>query len=264
MQQNVKKADFSGMFYPAGDHELNSLLEYLLSENKKSFKSEVLPKGIIVPHAGYVYSGVCAASVYNIVQSYAQYYKRIYLFGPAHKEYFSGLRSLNKEAFAIPLGNLKLDKEEISNLVAEGLVSFDDAAFNGEHSIEVQLPFIYKIFSNNVKIVPILVGDSSSEEILSILNKLKKDSLFVISSDLSHYLSLEQEQKTDKLTIDNIEKLNCNSVDNEDACGSIALNASINYAKSHNLQVQNIDFSNSSEISNDNQKVVGYASFIIF
>lgn len=266
MHKNVKTADLQGAFYPSGAEELNDLLENLLAGQANSkLENNKMPKGIIVPHAGYVYSGECAAAAYNIVQQYAENYDVIYLFGPAHNKYFSGLRSLTNQYCATPLGNLEVDQDEVSNLVAEDLLSLDNEVFDEEHSLETQLPFIYKIFGNKVKIVPILIGDSSSKEVLPILYKMneKERRLFVISSDLSHFLSLEEEQQTDKDTIDNIEHCNNALIDYEDACGATAVNASIEYAKLEEFEIKNVSFRNSSEISNDKERVVGYASFII-
>lgn len=267
MQKNIKTADLQGVFYPSGKDELNNLLEYLLTEgNRKKLFSSKIPKGIVVPHAGYAYSGSCAATAYNVLSHYVGNYDVVYIFGPSHQKYFDGLKTLTKEYYATPLGDLQIAQQEITNLVDEDLLSMDDKVFEGEHSLEVQLPFIYKIFGKNIKIVPILVGNASANDIVSILYKMNEVErrLFIISSDLSHFLSLEEEQAVDQDTINNVEHLNNTLIDHGEACGATALNGAIEYAKLEGLQAENIDFKNSSEVSNDEDRVVGYASFLIY
>lgn len=267
MHKNVKSADLQGSFYPSGKDELDNMLEYLLEDTADKTEPDITsPKGVIVPHAGYVYSGSCAASAYNVLKPYAKEYDVIYLFGPAHRKYFNGLRSITEEYYSTPLGDVKIARDEINDLEREDLLQLDDDLFEGEHSIEVQLPFIYKIFGNHIKVVPVLFGDTSPKDIIPVLYKMNERGrgLFIISSDLSHFLPLSEEQQTDKETINNIEHLNSALISHEDPCGAMALNATIEYSKLEELKIKNIDFQNSAEISGDEDRVVGYASFVIY
>ena len=256
-----KKADVAGLFYPAEPKELREMIEVFISNAKVA---QNLTRAIIAPHAGYVYSGPIAGSAYRALYSSKETIKNVVIMSPSHNISFDGVATHSADSFSTPLGDLHVNKEikeTISNLP---FVKELDNAFIREHALEVHLPFIQHTLPQ-AKIVPLIVGHTYPEEIQMLLETLWPDptNAFVISSDLSHFLSYVQAQKIDSLTAKQIEKLLYKEIHHEQCCGFFPLRGLLKFAKEHGLKITALDLRNSADTAGDKGRVVGYGSFIV-
>ncbi|MEI6287636.1 MAG: AmmeMemoRadiSam system protein B [Bacillota bacterium] len=261
MTDTIRTSAVAGTFYPQKRDELALQVYAYLNEHAK--KTDTPPKALIVPHAGYVFSGSTAAAAYKQLQPFKNNYKRIVLVGSAHRTAVTGVVLPSAEYFSTPLGMVKLAKNFIKNIVAAGIAKYDDNAHQYEHSLEVQLPFIQMIFSN-VEIIPALMGDIAIEQAVKFLNSVWGDetTLLIISSDLSHYHNAATAQLIDGNTKRKV-ALNDPAVSNEQACAAIPINALLYLAQVKDLHSMLIDYSHSGEQSGDNDRVVGYLAAVL-
>ena len=258
MQARIHKPVVAGLFYPSRVNELQHLLKDLLAVNTEELSK---PKAIIVPHAGYIYSGPTAAAAYGPLAKYREQIKRVVLVGPAHRYPFFGIATSEVDFFATPLGNIPLDRAGIAMALTNAAVHFEERAFAQEHSLEVQLPFLQSVLTD-FSLIPLLVGNVEPAILMQVLLSLwNEQTLFVISSDLSHYLPYDQAQAVDSETVKAILALNPAQVDYEQACGKIGINALLMLAKQRGLKPQLIDYHNSGDTAGDKEKVVGYGAF---
>jgi AmmeMemoRadiSam system protein B len=195
----------AGQFYPGEREELSQMIDEFL-ENAKIPKIEGEIFGILVPHAGYIFSGPVAAYSYKAIEG--KNFETVVLIGDSHYEYFDGVSVWDRGEWEAPLGRIKVDEElakEILNFSKRFLVK--DSAHLFEHSLEVQIPFLQKVLKN-FKILPLIFGseDKDWRELAKAILKLmeKKKILVVASSDLSHYPPYEVAQEADKRTIEGI------------------------------------------------------------
>ena len=201
---NIRKAVVSGSFYPDKKEEI---LKYINHFNSIDFKTETFEdiKAIIVPHAGYIYSGFTANSAYKSISK--KDIKRVVVIGPSHRVYLKGASVALYDEYETPLGNLKMDKEFSKNLIDK----YDFLDFNVEcefeHSTETQAPFI-KHYFENVKLVEIVYGEIDYKDLSKVINEILSDSdnFVVISTDLSHFYTLEEAQKFDNICLEAINK----------------------------------------------------------
>jgi len=250
------------MFYPANPDELGAMLDSMLQQARPPDTTP--PKAIIVPHAGYIYSGPVAASAYKLIEKLADKVTRVILLGPSHRVPFYGLAASSASHFVTPLGMIPLDRHAIDQLVAAGLVKQLDQAHSLEHSLEVHLPFLQKTLKD-FSLVPLVVGDASAEEVAAVLQSVwgGEETLIVISSDLSHYHDYHTAQKMDRATSDAIEHLDPDSIDYEDACGRIPVSGLLTLARKQGLKARTIDLRNSGDTAGPRDRVVGYGAYII-
>jgi len=248
-----------GSFYPANN--LEKVIKTFLNAKK------VLdPVVLIVPHAGYYYSGFTAGKAYaqiiDFVDNNDKVFENIFIIGPSHYEYIDQPVVSSFDAFETPLGHLQVNMNIIKDLTKKGICVENDLAHAKEHSIEVQLPFIsyiYKDAKKIPKIVPILLNDEN-KKLSKYLEGFTKSSLIVVSSDLSHYLNAKDAKKKDKQTIDVILGLNLNDCWKIDACGNAGIKTAINLAKSQDLKPILLDYVHSGYITKDTKSVVGYTA----
>lgn len=244
-----------GMFYPKDKDLLKKAVEDFLSKAEVDSDNEV--KGLIVPHAGYAYSGQVAAYGYKLLKGLKR--KKIILLGPSHSVYFRGASVARVKEYETPLGRVKVDEEKVGKLLEKEGFDFVQEAHLSEHCLEVQLPFLQVL--GDVEIVPVLIGEVNEvflEKITEgILDILDEESLIVVSSDLSHYLPYEEAVEVDKKTIKNI--LNFNP--DVEACGKNPIAILMEVAKKKNWEVKLLKYLNSGDTSGDRSRVVGYASF---
>jgi AmmeMemoRadiSam system protein B len=219
------------------------------------------PKAVIVPHAGYVYSGEIAAAAYARLAAGGDDIRRVVLFGPTHRVPVRGLALPSAHAFATPLGNVGIDCEAVEAALALPQVRRSDAAHALEHSLEVQLPFL-KAILGEFAIVPFAVGDATPEEVAEVIESLwgGPETLIVVSSDLSHYHRYAAAQAIDRMTADTVLGLSP-TLDHEQACGATPVNALLLSARAHRLEAELLDLRNSGDTAGDRSRVVGYASF---
>ena len=258
---NVRQPAVSGSFYPDNPEILKNMLESYLQQVAPADKA---PKAIIVPHAGYIYSGEIAASAYARLRSRRGTIKRVVLLGPSHKVGFTGLALSHADAFRTPLGDIPLDSEAIATLANFPFVNYMDQAHLYEHSLEVQLPFL-QMTLDSFCLIPIVVGDCPAEQIEQILELFygKDDTLIVISSDLSHFHDYATAQRLDKETSDKIEHLDYQHLDYDSACGRVPVSGLLALAKKKSLTVETIDLRNSGDTAGDKSRVVGYGAYVI-
>lgn len=251
----------AGGFYPATAPQLMREVDALLLGAGDSPQTAA-PKALIVPHAGYVYSGPIAAVAYAALRPWRDAYRRVVLLGPSHRVAVRGAALPSSEAFATPLGSVAIDREGVDLLRRLPQISIDDAAHAFEHSIEVQLPFLQRVL-DSFMLLPIAVGDARADEVAEILEQVwgGPETLIVVSSDLSHYLSYDDARRTDRHTADEVLALAA-PIRHHEACGATPINGLLIAARSHDLAPHLLDLRNSGDTAGDRTRVVGYASFI--
>ncbi|MBI2311059.1 MAG: AmmeMemoRadiSam system protein B [Betaproteobacteria bacterium] len=259
----VRPAAVAGSFYPSDPQSLAFEVGAMLGDAKARQASEPvsLPKAVIVPHAGYVYSGPIAASAYARLEAGRGVVKRVVLLGPVHRVPVKGLALPGAEVFVTPLGRVPLDLEAMKAISGMKQVVESIPAHTWEHSLEVQLPFLQTVLGD-FSLVPLAVGNASPEEVAEVLEKLwgGPETLIVISSDLSHYLPYHTAQLVDQDTAQAILALNPD-ITHEQACGGTPLRGLLLAAKRHALIPQLLDLRNSGDTAGDRSAVVGYAAF---
>ncbi len=252
-----RKPAVAGLFYPADTEQLAGDIRALLGTAKHQ---TCIPKALIVPHAGYIYSGIIAAAAYATLDSIAADIRRVVLLGPAHRFAFNGVALPDVDAFVTPLGQIKLDRGWIENNQHLSGLLVSREAHEFEHALEVQLPFLQYIL-NNFVLLPLVVGITTIEIVAEILECAwgGKETLIVISSDLSHYLPYAVAQQVDQQAIQSILQLQL-LTNPEQACGSMPINGLIVAAQNHHLTPQLLDSCNSGDTAGERTRVVGYAS----
>jgi hypothetical protein len=222
------------------------------------------PKAIIAPHAGYVYSGPVAASVYARLRPLRGTVRRVVLLGPSHRVGFEGLALSSADFFETPLGRIALDKAAAQPLADLPSVRVFDAAHAQEHSLEVHLPFLQEVLGE-FKLVPLVVGDAAPEQVAQVLERLwgGPETLIVVSSDLSHYHDYDTARRLDAATSKAIEQLRFEDIGYDDACGRAPVNGLLHYARHHGLTVRTIDLRNSGDTAGGRDRVVGYGAYAV-
>jgi len=255
----VRPAAVAGMFYPGAPQRLASDVRDLLSNAGASIDRP--PKAVIVPHAGYVYSGPIAASAYARLAPLREVVKRVVLFGPTHRVPVRGLATTSARAFATPLGEVPVDRDAVERALKLPQVVEEDASHAQEHALEVQLPFLQSVL-RDFSLVPFAVGDAAPHEVAEVIELLwgGEETLVVISSDLSHYHPYDVAKHIDRNTADAILAL-APMLDHEQACGATPINGLLLCAKARGLSPSLLDLRNSGDTAGDRSRVVGYASF---
>ena len=254
----VRHPAVAGLFYPAEPGQLEHDIQRLLLEAPVH---NLTPKALIVPHAGYIYSGAIAATAYATLRPFAASIRRVVLLGPAHKVALNGLALPNAEAFDTPLGRVMLDTSAARAIAIFPQISINSAVHAQEHSLEVQLPLLQQVLED-FTILPLVVGMATPEEIAVVLEALwgGNETLIVISSDLSHYLPYAAAQRTDSETARSILKLQP-FIEPDQACGGLPINGLIVAATQHHLSPHLLDLRNSGDTAGSRDSVVGYAAF---
>ena len=255
----IRPAAVAGTFYPGDAPALAAEVASYLSEAKPS--AARLPKAIIAPHAGYIYSGPIAASIYARLAPLAGRIRRVVLAGPAHRVYVPGIAVPSASAFASPLGEVALDRAAIDSLRAFPFVELSDRAHAHEHSLEVHVPFLQAVLGSFF-LVPLVVGDAAPGEMAQVLDALwgGDETLIVVSSDLSHYLPYREAQARDHATAAAIGALEA-TLQPEEACGAAPINGLLRAARARGMACEIVDVRNSGDTAGDRDRVVGYGSF---
>ena len=188
----------AGTFYPANPIQLHQMLDQYLNDAESSAK---VPKAIIAPHAGYIYSGPVAATAYARLKKAHDRITRVVIIGPSHRVAFSGLAVSKAHSFITPLGSITVDQEAVEAIAKLPFVDYLEQAHTYEHSLEVHLPFLQEML-DDFKIVPIVAGDATPEQVSQVIDALwgGDETLIVISSDLSHYHDYVTAKQLDKAT----------------------------------------------------------------
>ena len=260
--QEIHAAAVAGLFYPREAGELRTWIQTMFHD---AGDLEVFPptaKALIVPHAGYIYSGPVAAMAYAGLSGLKGVIRRVVLLGPTHHVLVSGLALPGVQAFETPLGRVPLDGAAVRHIQFMPQVSISPAAHAQEHSIEVQLPFLQQTLGD-FQIVPLAVGDATPGEVAEVIEALwgGPETLIVVSSDLSHYLPYDLAQKVDHQTCERILELH-ELESHEQACGATPVNGLLLAAQHHHLTPHLLDLRNSGDTAGDRRQVVGYAAFV--
>ncbi|MCC6809430.1 MAG: AmmeMemoRadiSam system protein B [Deltaproteobacteria bacterium] len=251
--QNVRPAAVAGLFYPNDPAVLTRAIEQYVGDARRGPSGKV--KAIVAPHAGYAYSGPIAGSVFARLADQKATIRRVLLLGPAHRVYFRGVATPGVQAMRTPLGDVRTPA--IAGAIAHPVAHAD------EHSLEVELPFLQHLFGPEVEVVPLLVGEADPQAVAKLLadNWGGDETLIVISSDLSHYLSYDDARASDRGTADQVLALDAH-LTHDQACGATPLNALLLAAKAKRLTPALVDLRNSGDTAGDKRRVVGYAGFV--
>jgi len=256
----VRRPAVAGSFYPADRSTLATAVDRYVAAGRERLGDHVAaPKALIVPHAGYVYSGPIAGTAYAACGAGIE---RVVLLGPAHRTYVDGLAASSADAFATPLGDVALDGGARAHALRRPQVGIGDAAHAGEHSLEVQLPFLQRILSH-FTVLPLAVGDASHGAVAEVLDDLwgGEETLVLISSDLSHYYDYDTACRLDAATARAIETLSPEALGPDSACGRIPVGGLLLAAQRHGLRAQLLDLRNSGDTAGSRDEVVGYGAF---
>jgi hypothetical protein len=265
MMIRIREAVVAGSFYPADPGELETTVRRLLDAvpaASRPARTSPPAKAVIVPHAGYAYSGPVAATAYARLVPQRSSYRRVVLLGPAHRVAFRGVAASGANAFRTPFGEVPLDRAAIDEL-RHPVVHISDVAHAGEHSLEVELPFLQAVLPP-FTLVPLVVGDAAAEDVADVIDLLwgGPATLLVVSSDLSHYLSYDEARSLDRDTCRAIERLDERNIDHRQACGAVPLRALLIAAHRHGMRAVTLELRNSGDTAGDRRSVVGYGAWI--
>jgi hypothetical protein len=257
VEVTVRPPAVAGTFYPAARSELGRMVDALLAAAPQVVGP--CPKVLIVPHAGYVYSGPIAASAFARLAPHSDTIERVVVVGPAHRVAIDGLAWPGVSRLSTPLGEIDVDIAAIAG-VPELAASV--AAHAREHSLEVELPFLQRV-APRATVVPLVVGRARPEQVGRVLDALwgGPETLIVISSDLSHYEPYDLGRAHDERTVARIVDGDT-SLRGEDACGAAGLNGLAWVARKRQLRVELIDLRSSGDTAGRRDEVVGYAAFV--
>jgi AmmeMemoRadiSam system protein B/AmmeMemoRadiSam system protein A len=256
----ARRAAVAGMFYPRDAQTLAHEVEHALALAHPTSLAAGAPKALIVPHAGYVYSGPIAASAYATLRPVRDAVRRVVLLGPCHRVAIDGLALPGTRAFETPLGSVPIDEAAVAAIAQLPQVVVSEAAHRDEHSLEVQLPFLQRALAD-FTLVPLAVGDATRDEVADVLERLwgGPETLVVISSDLSHYQPYEVACALDRATVRAILALDP-AIGHSQACGATPIAGLLELARRRRLEPKLIDLRNSGDTAGDRRRVVGYAS----
>lgn len=252
----------AGLFYPGNPEELRLMLADLLD---KAEYSGPIPKALIIPHAGYIYSGITAARAYKTLEPIREQIRRVVLLGPAHRVYTRGLALSTADYFTTPLGDIEIERAGI-DLIADlsQVITFDET-HQQEHSLEVHLPFIQTLF-RDCKVVPLVVGETSPQEVAEVLKRLwgGEETVIIVSSDLSHFHDYETARQIDQMTTSAIEQLQLEEISSQQACGCMPVRGLLQLARDMKLSVKTLDLCNSGDTAGSRDRVVGYGAYAFY
>jgi len=255
----------AGMFYPDTASTLRADVRRMLDAPRVSEAVDRrVPKSLIVPHAGFVYSGPVAASAYRLLADAANEVSRVVVLGPAHRVYLRGMAVPTVESFRTPLGTVPVDVWAVKALEVFPWVVSSDEAHAQEHSIEVQLPFLQSVLTD-FSLIPLVVGDCTCDQVSDVIETLwgDRETLIIVSSDLSHYLPYTQSNEVDADTTSQI-VARAENLHGEQACGARAINGLMRVARNKGLDVEVLDVRNSGDTAGDKSQVVGYGAYAIY
>ena len=236
--------------------------EYLDGARKRSSPDDAWPKALIVPHAGYMYSGAVAANAFVLLEPSREVVEHVVLLGPSHHVPFDGLAVPSNRAFETPLGTVPIGETARRQILALPFVNIVDDAHHWEHSLEVQLPFLQEVLGS-FSVLPIAVGRGSPEQVDDALEALwgGDETVIVISSDLSHHYDYATAKVMDATTASAIESLEPERIAHEDACGSIGVQGLLGVARRRSLAARTLDLRSSGDTAGGRDQVVGYGAW---
>src|SRR5258708_13791738 len=261
--QKVRPPAVAGMFYPGDAGALAGEIDGLLGGVEQIAPRLGFPKALVVPHAGYIYSGAVGARAYDDIAPARGIVKRVVLLGAVHRVAVRGLALPAAEFFDTPLGRIPIDQDAVRGLASLPQVVSSAPAHAMEHSLEGQLPFLPKVLGD-LSVVPLSVGIASVEDVAAVLERLwgGAETLIVVSTDLSHYHAYHKARQIDGATIARIAGL-ATDINHEEACGATPLNGLLKVVKNRNLSIKLLAACNSGDTAGGKEQVVGYSSFAL-
>jgi AmmeMemoRadiSam system protein B/AmmeMemoRadiSam system protein A len=255
----------AGMFYPADAGELSRQIAGFLAQAARPETSAPVPKAVIAPHAGYVYSGPVAAQAYALLAPARGRITRVVLMGPSHRVAFRGIAASSADAWATPLGNVPIDRDTVARLMTLPMVGTLDKAHEAEHSLEVHLPFLQAVLGE-FQLVPLVAGETPRDVVAAVLEEAwgGPETLIVISTDLSHYLDYESCRTTDAATVAAIENLDPAAIGSAQACGRVPVGGMLLAASHKGLTIKTLDVRNSGDTAGPKDRVVGYGAWALY
>lgn len=256
--RRVRRPAVAGLFYPGGEADLAGTVDGLMAEGRaQAGHAPTVPKAVVVPHAGYIYSGAVAAQAYARVEPVADRITRVVMFGPSHRVALRGIALPSSGAFQTPLGDVPVGAANIADLPG---VIIADAPHDQEHSLEVQLPFLQRMLGD-FELVPFSVGQAEPAEVAEVVDRCwgGPETLVVFSTDLSHYYPYETAQRIDAETVQQIVALT-GPIDPARACGARPVNGFLVSGARRGLRTELYGWCNSGDTAGDKERVVGYAA----
>ncbi|HET9595339.1 MAG TPA: AmmeMemoRadiSam system protein B [Anaeromyxobacteraceae bacterium] len=249
----------AGTFYPASAEALGRMVDRMLAEARAP--GGPCPKALIVPHAGYVYSGPIAASAFARVAPHGARLSRAVVIAPAHRVALEGVAAPGCDRLRTPLGEIEVDVEALAGVPEVGTSA---AAHAQEHAVEVELPFLQRV-APRARIVPLVAGRAPPEHVGAVLDRLwgGPETLVVVSSDLSHYLPYRRARAVDEATARQIEAGGPPLL-GEQACGAVGVNGLLHVAGRRELRIERLDLRCSGDTAGPRDEVVGYGAFALY
>lgn len=258
----VREPAVAGAFYPAAPGALRDQVAQLLGEVAPPDPGAAVPKALIAPHAGYVYSGPVAARAYACLAPQRASIRRVVLLGPAHRVPLRGIAFPGAEGLRTPLGVVPVDRAALAAISDLSYVGESDLAHAEEHSLEVHLPFLQSVL-DDFTVVPLVVGEADDAQVAEVIERLwgGPETLVVVSSDLSHYLPYEEARRADAATCRAIEELRPTALEWESACGRHPVRGLLVVAQRRGLAVETLDLRSSGDTAGPRDRVVGYGAW---
>lgn len=258
-----RPAALAGQFYPDDPLELANLVDELIASAAPG--ADLTPKALIVPHAGYAYSGPVAASAYARLGDAAAHIETVVMFAPAHRWPVPGLALPGVAGFDMPLGQVAIDADGVARVAHLDCVEATQAAHAREHAIEVQLPFLQRCLPTGFTLLPFVVGQATLEQVLEVMTLCwgHTETLLVVSSDLSHFHDYDTARLLDTATTAAIEQLAPAQVQEGGACGRVAIQALLTAASQRGLSAKMVDQRSSGDTAGGRSEVVGYGAYVI-
>jgi len=262
MEPRVRPPAVAGAFYPADPARLRAEVAALLAAAAPPAAPP--PAALIVPHAGYFYSGPVAATAYSLLARTRPEVRRVVMVGPSHFAWLDGLALPGASALATPLGEVPADSEAEARARRHPGVGASPAAHAREHSLEVQLPFLQMTLAG-FSAVALLCGQVQPEQVAPVIEEFlgEEGTLVLISSDLTHYLPYEEARRRDEETARAVERLDPGGLDQDSACGLVGVQALLLAGRRRGLGATRLDLRNSGDTAGDRHRVVGYGAFAL-
>ncbi len=256
---SVREAAVAGRFYPSNPDELAATVDALVDQPRPGHQ----PRALIVPHAGYRFSGALAGSAYSLDLDWVEH---VVIIGPNHTVPLRGAALTAHELWRTPLGSVAIDQTEVARLAKRSDTVVADGAHRDEHCLEVQLPFLQRVLTADFDIVPLLIGEMHPEAAASLIRDCwhKEHTLLVLSTDLSHYLSYTAARETDASTADAILHAKPDAIGVGSACGRYPLRGLLRVAAEDGLRIEQLGLCNSGDMVGDRDRVVGYGAFAVY
>ncbi|MFO7665851.1 MAG: AmmeMemoRadiSam system protein B [Desulfobacterales bacterium] len=267
LAEKIRKPAYAGSFYPEDKYEIVKTIEILTSRAKNTHftaPSGKSLKALILPHAGYIYSGLTASHASLVLSE--NRFSKVILMGPDHRVGFAGCAISDSEIYETPLGQVRLHKDVAKLRLQKELFHFIPVSEKNEHSLEVVLPFL-QTYLKKFELIPIIAGSCDYNKIAEAIDPLiDEKTLLVASSDLSHFLQYDEAVRRDKETINAILNLKKEKLikRRNSACGSTPILIVMSLAGKYGWEPFLIHYSNSGDTVGDRSRVVGYAAIAFY